>query len=118
GKRWELEQIGLRLWPSASSIQGMNTAMFDLIERHKIDPARVKTVRVALSQAAFDLHGKLARYKGKFDALISGHYTAAVILHDQKLTLAQVGPAPADDPKTRRAAADRIQLPAAAAPSA
>src|SRR5262249_18331364 len=26
GKRWELEQIALRLWPSASSIQGMNTA--------------------------------------------------------------------------------------------
>ena len=32
GKRWELEQIALRLWPSASSIQGMNTALFDLIE--------------------------------------------------------------------------------------
>src|SRR5215469_4485625 len=48
GKRWELEQIALRLWPSASSIQGMNTAMFDLIERNKIDPARVKKVRVAL----------------------------------------------------------------------
>src|SRR5438034_1555813 len=75
GKRWELEQIALRLWPSASSIQGMNTAMFDLIERPQINPARAKKVRVALSQAAFDLHGKLARYKGKFDALISGHYT-------------------------------------------
>src|SRR5713101_8882187 len=79
GSRWELEQIALRLWPSASSIQGMNTAMFDLIERQKIDPARVKKVRVALSQPAFDLHGKLAQYKAKFDALISGHYTAAVI---------------------------------------
>src|SRR5258705_880691 len=31
GRRWELEQIALRLWPSASSIQGMNTALFDLI---------------------------------------------------------------------------------------
>jgi 2-methylcitrate dehydratase PrpD len=110
GKRWELEQIALRLWPSASSIQGMNTAMFDLIERHKIDPARVKKVRVALSQAAFDLHGKLARYKGKFDALISGHYTAAVILHDQELTLAQFEPARYDDPKMRRAAAEQIEL--------
>ena len=49
GKRWELEQIALRLWPSASSIQGMNTALFDLVEQHKIDPARVKKARVALS---------------------------------------------------------------------
>src|SRR5499433_3399731 len=110
GKRWELEQIALRLWPSASSIQGMNTALFDLIERHKIDPARVKKVRVALSQAAFDLHGKLARYKGKFDALISGHYTAAVILHDQELTLAQFEPARYDDPKMRRAAAEQVEI--------
>ena len=110
GKRWELEQIALRLWPSASSIQGMNTALFDLVEQHKIDPARVKKVRVALSQPAFDLHGKLAHYKAKFDALISGHYTAAVILHDQELTLAQFEPARYDDPKLRRAAAEQIEI--------
>src|SRR5437762_689868 len=52
GQRWELEQIALRLWPSASSIQGMNTALFDLIERHKIDPAKVKKVRIAWIRAA------------------------------------------------------------------
>jgi 2-methylcitrate dehydratase PrpD len=110
GKRWELEQIALRLWPSASSIQGMNTALFDLFGRHKIDPARVRKVRVALSQPAFDLHGKLARYRAKFDALISGHYTAAVILHDRELTLAQFEPARYDDPKMRRAAAEQIEM--------
>ena len=110
GKRWELEQIALRLWPSASSIQGMNTAMFDLIEQHQIDPAKVKKVRVALSQPAFDLHGKLPQYKGKFDALISGHYTAAIILHDQELTLAQFEPARYDDAKMRRAAAEQIEI--------
>jgi 2-methylcitrate dehydratase PrpD len=110
GNRWELEQIALRLWPSASSIQGMNTAMFDLIEGHKIDPSGVKKVLVALSQPAFDLHGKLPRYKAKFDALISGHYTAAVILHDQELTLAQFESARYDDPKMRRAAAEQIEI--------
>jgi 2-methylcitrate dehydratase PrpD len=110
GRHWELEQIALRLWPSASSIQGMNTAIFDLIERHNIEPAKVKKARVALSQPAFDLHGKLARYKGKFDALISGHYTAAVILHDQELTLTQFEPARYDDPNMRRAAAEQIEI--------
>ena len=35
------------LWPSASSIQGMNTALFDLVEQHEIDPDQVKKVRVA-----------------------------------------------------------------------
>jgi 2-methylcitrate dehydratase PrpD len=70
----------------------------------------VKIVRVAVSPAVFDLHGKLAKYKAKFDALISGHYTAAVILHDQELTLAQFEPARYDDPKLRRAAAEQIEI--------
>ena len=110
GQRWELEQIALRLWPSAALLQGMNTALFDLLERHKIDPAKVKTLHVALSQSAFDLHGKLPNYQGKFDALISGHYTAAVILHDQTLTLAQFEPARYDDPKLRRFAQRQVEI--------
>jgi 2-methylcitrate dehydratase PrpD len=110
GKRWELEQIALRLWPSASSIQGMNTALFDLIEKHDIDPAKVKQLRVRLSQTVFDLHGKLARYKAKFDALISAHYTAAIVQHDRKLTLAQFEPARYDDPKIRKSAAEQVDV--------
>jgi 2-methylcitrate dehydratase PrpD len=110
GRRWELEQIALRLWPSASSIQGMNTALFDLVETHAIDPVRVSRARVSLSQSAFDLHGKLPQYKGKFDAMLSGHYTAAVILHDRQLTLAQFEPARYDDPNMRRAAAELIEI--------
>ena len=35
GTRWELEQIAMRLWPSASLIQGMVTALFDLIGKHR-----------------------------------------------------------------------------------
>jgi 2-methylcitrate dehydratase PrpD len=110
GRRWELEQIALRLWPSASSTQGMNTALFDLIEKQAIDPDRVKTLRVSLSPTVFEMHGKLASYKGKFDALISAHYTAAVILHDRALTLAQFEPGRYDDPKLRRAAAELVEV--------
>jgi 2-methylcitrate dehydratase PrpD len=110
GRRWELEQIALRLWPSASLMQGMNTAVFDLLERHAIDADAIGTVRVALSQMAFDMHGHLPVYKGKFDALISGHYTAAVSLHDRALTLAQFEPARYDDPELRRFAREQVEL--------
>jgi 2-methylcitrate dehydratase PrpD len=110
GKHWELEQIALRLWPSASSTQGMNTALFDLVEKHDIDPAKVKQVRVRVNQTVFDMHGKLARYKGKFEALISAHYAAAVILHERKLRLAEFEPARYDDPKLRRAAAEQVDV--------
>ena len=110
GQRWEMEQIALRLWPSASSTQAMNTALFDLLDKHTIDPDRVRTLRVSLSPTVFDLHGKLERYKGKFDALISAHYTAAVILHDRQLTLAQFEPDRYDDPKLRRAAVEQVEV--------
>jgi 2-methylcitrate dehydratase PrpD len=110
GKRWELEQIALRLWPSASSTQGMNTALFDIIEKHKVDPDKVRTLRIGLSKTVFDLHGGLARYKAKFDALISAHYTAAVILHDRALTLAQYEPSRYDDPKLRKAAVEKVEI--------
>jgi 2-methylcitrate dehydratase PrpD len=110
GSRWELEQIALRAWPSATSIQGMNTALFDLVQRHRIDPARVAKLRIGLSRSAFDLHGGLARYKGKFEALISAHYTAAVILYDRALTLAQFEPSRYDDPALKRAAAEQVEV--------
>ena len=51
GKRWELEQIALRLWPSASLLQGMNTALFDLIAQKADRSARERQeLRVALSK--------------------------------------------------------------------
>ena len=108
GKRWELEQIALRLWPSASLMQGMNTALFEILAKQAVDPAKIKAVRVTLPQMAFDMHGKLPVYKGKFEALISAHYTAAVILHDRSLTLAEFEAARYDDPKLRKFAEHQV----------
>jgi 2-methylcitrate dehydratase PrpD len=110
GTRWELEQIAMRLWPSATLIQGMNTALFDLLSRHAIDTASIRKVRVSLSPQAFAMHGGFATYKAKFEALLSTHYTAAVILHDRTLTLAQFEPNRYDDPKLRRFAADQVEV--------
>ena len=51
-----------------------------------------------------------ANYKAKFDALISAHYTAAIILHDRTLTLAQFEPNRYDDPRLRRDAAELVSV--------
>jgi len=99
----------LRPWPAAASIQGMMTAMFDMLEKHRIDPAQVKTLRIALSTPVFDLHGNFSRYKAKFEALLSAHYVAAAILHDRELTLAQFEPKRYDDTKLRRFA-ERVEV--------
>ncbi len=110
GQRFELEQIALRLWPSATLIQGMNTALFELAQKHAIDGARVRKVQVALSKTAFDMHGGFGSYKGKFEALLSAHYTTAAILHDRALTLAQFDPGRYDDPKLRAFAAEKVEV--------
>jgi len=110
GKRWEFEQIALRLWPSASSIQGMNTALFDALEERPFKLKDIKRAQISLTPTVFNLHGKLSKYKAKFDALISAHYTAAVIIEDHALTLDQFLPARYDDPVLRNAAANLIDV--------
>ena len=70
----------------------------------------MRKVHIALSQATFDMHGGFRTYKAKFEALLSAHYTAAVILHDRALTLAQFEPDRYDDPKLRRFAAEKVEI--------
>jgi 2-methylcitrate dehydratase PrpD len=109
GKHWELEQIALRLWPSASTIQGFVTAMFELMEKHRPEFDQVKKLRVYTNKTGVDMHGMFPHYKGKFEALLSTHYCAAAILHDKTLSLAQFEPARYNDPKLARFAADRVE---------
>jgi len=115
GERFELEQIALRLWPSASLLQGLNTALFDILDRHQFDAAQVRKVDIALSQTAFDMHGGFRTYKAKFEALLSAHYTAAAMVHDRALALAQFEPDRYDDPQLRRFAAEKVEVHADAA---
>ena len=110
GTRWELLQIALRLWPSASTIQGFVTAMFDLVEKRRVGAGQVKTLRVRMGKTAVDMHGIFPRYNGKFEALLSIHYAAAAILHDKALTLAQFEPARYSDPALARFAAEQVTV--------
>jgi 2-methylcitrate dehydratase len=88
----------------------MNTALFELLATHKIAAARVRHVAIALSQTAYDMHGGFGTYKGKFEALLSAHYTAAAILHDRALGLAQFAPQRYDDPTLRAFAAEKVEV--------
>jgi 2-methylcitrate dehydratase PrpD len=108
--RWELEQIALRLWPCASGIQGVATALFELVERHGMSLDEVTKVRVSLPKTIYDMHGIFPRYKGKFEALLSIHYVVAVVLQDKALTLSQFEPARYDDPRLRKFAAEQVEI--------
>jgi 2-methylcitrate dehydratase PrpD len=108
GRRWELQQIALRAWPGAVAIQGLITALFDLLEQQELPVGRVEQVGVRLSPFAFDMHGGYATYNGKFEALLSAHYVAAAILHDGDLSLDQFEPGRYDAPALQRFAAERV----------
>ncbi|MCY4546878.1 MAG: MmgE/PrpD family protein [Defluviicoccus sp.] len=107
GRRWELQRIALRLWPAATALQDVLTALAGL--RDDTAFADIARVRLALPGTAFDMHGGFATYGAKFEALLSAHYVAAVYLRDRALTLDQFEPACYDDPALRRFAAERVE---------
>ena len=56
------------------------------------------------------MHGIFARYKGKFQALLSSHYVAAAILQDRELSLRQFEPDRYNDPKLVQFAAEQVEV--------
>ena len=107
GRHWELQQISLRLWPAATALQEVLTALSACDGIAFDDIARVE---VALSRTPFDMHGGFGTYGAKFEALLSAHYVAAVFLRDGTLTLDQFEPACYDDPALREFAARRVEV--------
>ena len=110
GARWELQQIAMRLWPSATALQEVLTALFNVVEANTVPFEAIETVRLSLSQTPFDMHGGFSTYKAKFEALLSAHYVTAVFLRDRTLTLAQFEPACYDDAGLRSFAANQVTV--------
>lgn len=97
GEHWELENVSFRLWPLASSIQSIVTAVFGLIESHDLRPEDVKRMRIGLPDNIYRMHGQIS-WENRFRALLSAPYTAAVVLHDRQCWLDQFEPERASDP--------------------
>jgi 2-methylcitrate dehydratase PrpD len=110
GTRWELNEIALRPWPAAAAIQGMISALFDLLDRNDFHARDVSQVHIGLGQRAFDMHGGYATYTGKFQAMLSAHYAAAAVLHDRDLSLHQFEPERYDAPDLVQFAAQRVSV--------
>jgi 2-methylcitrate dehydratase PrpD len=85
GSTWEMEQIAIRLWPGASPVQTMLTALFDMIESDGVDAAQIESVEVGISSEDFGTHGGFSRPIGTFEALLSYAYLTSLVLHDGRL---------------------------------
>jgi 2-methylcitrate dehydratase PrpD len=109
GERWELETISLRLWPAASSIQSVITAVLALVEEHDLQPGNVTGIDVGLSRTVYDMHGTLP-WNDKFRALLSTPYVTGVVLHDRRCWLDQFAAERIGDAALDRFIRDRIAV--------
>jgi 2-methylcitrate dehydratase PrpD len=88
GERWELEQISLRQWPLASSLQATATALFALLDDPRLAIDQIADVRIGLGRIPYQMHGEIG-WATRFEALLSARYVSAVILHDRACWLDQ-----------------------------
>lgn len=109
GHQWRLEDISLRRWPAASSIQTMLTGLFDLITQHDVDAAGVARVEVHLSPTVHRLHGGLP-WTSRFTAQLSAPYLVSIVLHDHRCWLEQFEPKRFGDPQVDGFARDKVQV--------
>ncbi len=110
GKRWELENIAVRLWPGASPVQTMLTALFDLMESDGIDASRTEAIEVGISSEDYGTHGGFSRPNGTFEALLSYAFLASLVLHDERLWFDGVRPPRIHDEKLLTYGEQRVRL--------
>jgi len=109
GELWQLETIGLRLWPAASSVQTVITGLFYLIQKHNLTPQKIASVRVGLSKTVYDMHGALP-WNDKFKALLSTPYITSIVLHDKRCWLDQFEPRRFQDPAVDAFAREKVKV--------
>jgi 2-methylcitrate dehydratase PrpD len=109
GEDWALETISMRLWPAASSIQSVVTAMLALIEQHDLRPEDVERIDVGLSKTVYDMHGTLP-WDNKFRALLSTPYVTGVVLHDRRCWFEQFRPERIADPALDAFIRERVRV--------
>lgn len=109
GADWRLEDISLRQWPLASSLQGLATSLFALLGQENIAAGEVAQVRIGLSETSYKMHGTLP-WDTRFQALLSGRYVASVIIHDRECWLDQFTPARIADPALTAFASERVVI--------
>lgn len=109
GVRWELEQLSLRPWPLASSLQSVATALLHLVAAEDASTETVTHVRVGLSRTVHDMHGTLP-WDDRFHALLSAPFVTAVILADRACGLDQFTPERLKDAALDQFARENVEV--------
>lgn len=96
GADWELEQISIRLWPGATPVQALLTAL--LAGGRELPSARdVSAVEIRVPPPVYEAHRGVAHPTGTFDALLSFHYVAAATITHGRFGIDLTAPGHRDD---------------------
>jgi 2-methylcitrate dehydratase PrpD len=109
GWQWELEQLSLRPWPLASSLQSLATALLHLVETGGVRAADVRRAHVSLSPTVYGMHGELP-WNDRFHALLSARYVTSVMLADGTCGLDQFTAERLADHRLDRYARENVEI--------
>ena len=109
GSRWELEQISLRRWPAASSVQSLIEVCLEL----DVPADDIAALEVELSPRAYEVSGDRG-WETPLAAQQSASWVAACTLLDRDWWLEQSDPQRLGDPRVA-AVAERISVAASPA---
>ncbi len=110
GKRFDFEQISLRLWPGGTPLQCALTGIFELIEKHRPAFGDIERVRIAVARSVYEAHHKFTKPVGKFEALLSFEFVVAAALKDGRLWLDSLDEEKMGDDGLRAFMRDRVTL--------
>jgi 2-methylcitrate dehydratase PrpD len=108
GVHWELEQISLRRWPAASSLQSLVAVLLELPEPAIEEPFD-GTVEVALPPTPFAMCAEMG-WQDELSAMQSARYVAAVVLRDRRCWTEQFNAARRADAEVAEFATNRIRV--------
>ena len=109
GERWELENISLRLWPTAAALQSVVSALNALVNRYNLRPSDVRQVQIGLPPASYKMNGTMG-WQNRLSAMLSARYVTSVVLHDQACWLDQFDEAHLVDQSILDFAESRVEV--------
>jgi 2-methylcitrate dehydratase PrpD len=109
GQRWELENISLRLYPTAAALQSVVSALMALVDRYALKPENIRAVQIGLPRASYEMNGTLG-WQNRLSAMLSARYVTAVVLRDRACWLDQFDAAHLADPTITDFAGSRVEV--------
>jgi aconitate decarboxylase len=88
GEHWELENISLRLWPTAAALQSVVSSLLALVTRYDLHSSDVNKVEIGLPQASYEMNGTMG-WQNRLSAMLSARYVTSVVLRDRACWLEQ-----------------------------